>query len=161
MENSLDLSGAAFWLALGAVIVASILSGWLRERELQRTIRASIEKFGHIDPALARLVEEREKTERLNNAMWSSGSDHRVLRKLAAVAVGFVFGIVSLVTFLGFGIGLMVRMAGPPPYDEAGPLLILLPGLGAALVVAVAGSLICRAIWGKTPKPPSAPEPIA
>lgn len=165
MDEGLDLSGAAFWLALGAVIVASILSRWLRERELQRTIRASIEKFGHIDPALVRLIEEREATQRIEHAaMWGSGEDgagNGGFRKVAAILIAIPFGVISLMTFLVVGVGLMIRSSGPPPYDSAQPLLMLLPGLGAALVVATAGWMICRAIWGKKPKPPTDPEAIA
>ena len=39
----LDLGAVAFWLAVGAFLTAGALSGWLREKEIQKTIRAMIE----------------------------------------------------------------------------------------------------------------------
>jgi hypothetical protein len=51
----------AFWLAAGAWLVALSLAPWLRQREIQRTIRAMIEKHGAIDAQTLAMIRGHEQ----------------------------------------------------------------------------------------------------
>jgi len=97
----LNLGAVAFWLAVGAFLTAGALSGWLREKEIQKTIRAMIERDGKIDAeALAQIRKHDLEAQAMEHAYWGGGIT--AMQALAGIvfSLGVLLGIVSLFYFL-------------------------------------------------------------
>lgn len=102
----LDLGAVAFWLALGAFLTAGALSGWLREKEIQKTIRAMIEKDGKIDAdALDRIRKHNLESQAMENAYWGGGITGMQALAGAVFVLMAMLGIVALFYFLRDGGG--------------------------------------------------------
>ena len=97
----LDLGAVAFWLALGAFLTAGALSGWLREKEIQKTIRAMIERDGKVDAeALAMIRKHDLEAQKLEYDYWGGGVTAKQFLAGAIFFLAVVLGIVSLFYFL-------------------------------------------------------------
>ena len=97
----LDLGAVAFWLAVGAFLTAGALSGWLREKEIQKTIRAMIEKDGKIDAETLEQIRKHDKeTQAAEMAYWGGGITGMQALAGAIFALAVLLGIVSLFYFL-------------------------------------------------------------
>ena len=96
MENLGDLG---FWLAVGAVIVALIVRGWLKERDKQALLRdlMKAEGEGKVSEVLAYLRERDAAEDELTRKMWGLGTGgDRKDGKTGAIAVATIVGIVAL-----------------------------------------------------------------
>lgn len=100
----LDLGAVAFWIAMGAFLTAGALSGWLREKEIQKTIRAMIEKDGKIDAeALAHIRKHDLEAQEREYAYWGGGITGRQALAGAIFVLSVLLGIVALFFFLRRG----------------------------------------------------------
>ena len=83
-----DIGTAAMWLALGGWFVASTFTPYFRDREVQRTIRALIERDGTIDSETLELIRGAQSA----SGNGGSGVTGRQLFAAAILIVGFLFG---------------------------------------------------------------------
>lgn len=70
-----DMGELGFWLAAGAVVVALIIRGWLRERDKRDMIHDLLktEADGKITEVLAYLREKEAEERKLTRQMWGLG----------------------------------------------------------------------------------------
>lgn len=96
-----ELGELGFWLAAGAVIVALIVRGWLKERDKQAMLRdmMRMESGGNVSEILAYLRERDEAEQKLTRQMWGVGWSRADAVGLVALLVGvaaFIGGLISL-----------------------------------------------------------------
>ncbi len=94
---------SGFWLLLAIVFLAPSISSWLKERERQKTLRASIREDGSIDPEIlayyTRLRADEFAASR--KSRWRSMTFEQALA-WAVIALSFIGGS----TILGVGIAI-------------------------------------------------------
>ena len=164
MDDGMDLSGAAFWLALGAIFVTAIIARAKKDQAIQESIRASIEKLGHVDPALVKLVEDQQK---LDAELWGTkgkagGAVWLIIRRVIAVFIG----VLTVILSVGIGVAVYNRMTGigiSGVSADGVPQLhrtnVWLPWI-AALIIALPGGLLTWLFWGRRPKAPADNESL-
>lgn len=119
------LGQLGFWLFLGLIIAASIVSGALKERDKEREkqalLRALLEKDGKSATEILAYLREKDAAEAAMNARSRAG-----LRRLLALAIG-IFAL-----WLGIGSGPAANSAG----SNLLPLIAMLGIWAAGLTIA-------------------------
>jgi hypothetical protein len=127
-----QLGQLGFWLFLGMIIAASIVSGALkerdREREKQALLRALLEKDGKSATEILAYLREKDAAEAAVAAAMNARS-RAVVRRLAALAIG------ALTFWLGF--------AALESNSKGSALLPLIAAVG----IPAAGLTIAWRIW--------------
>ncbi len=139
-----NLGIAAFWLAVGAWFVAMALSPWLRQREIQRTIRVMIERDGKIDADTLEMIKGK-------GADTLSQQDPQATEDFGRRMFGA--GIFGAGLFLGF-FTLMFLLASPS-MTGIPPVGRFFWGAGSFIVFVGVAGLIAYHV-AKRPKPPKA-----
>jgi hypothetical protein len=102
----LNLGAVAFWLAIGAFLTAGALSGWLREKEIQKTIRAMIERDGKIDAETLAMIRKHDiEAQAMEHAYWGGGITGLQALAAGVFALSVLLAIVGLAYFLRDGDG--------------------------------------------------------
>jgi hypothetical protein len=126
------LGQLGFWLFLGLIIAASIVSGAIKERDKERekqaTLRALVEKDGKSLTEILAYLREKDAAEAAVAAAMNARS-RAVVRRLAALAIG------ALTFWLGF--------AALESNSTGSPLLPLIAMVG----IPAAGLTIAWRIW--------------
>jgi hypothetical protein len=134
MEAGLGQLG--FWLFLGLIIAASIVSGAIKERDKERdkqaTLRALLEMDGKSATEVLAYLREKDAAEAAAAAAMNARFRSR-LRRLPALAVGL------LAFYVGIGIGLSgtVWTGVVPDSGQLIPLLMMIGIWALGLIVAV------------------------
>jgi hypothetical protein len=107
-----DFGALGFWLFMAAVVAASILKEGrkesAKEKEIQETIRAAVDKDGKVDPALLELLRERDAAAaKLQRDMW--GLNRQRSGPLTTATIVFIMSLV-----LGFILFLILSPPQPP-----------------------------------------------
>lgn len=127
MEGLGDLG---FWLAVGAVLVALIVSGAWKEREKQATIRAmmELESEGKLPPETLAYLRERDAAEeKFRREVWDWDFTRQQWAIAGTMAAFVVVILAILLAFMVFAFGEMQGLAA-----VGVPMAILAVGLAIA-----------------------------
>ena len=95
-----------FWLMVGMVISAMIVSGALkerdREREKQATLRALLEKDGQGATEVLAYMRERDAEKKIE-AAYVHATESRQYKKLGAVGIGLLAFVAGIFAFVAAG----------------------------------------------------------
>ena len=151
----MDLGALGFWLAVGAIVVASIIAPKLEERERLRVLRAALEKNGTIDPQLLETFEkERAAARAANEAMMMTGAYAPSALQAISVTAGIMMTIGAVV------LGVFVTIAEVRSSVGYGPDMIRLATILSTLAL---GWALCAAfatgLYRSGTKPPEGGRP--
>jgi Domain of unknown function (DUF6249) len=108
------LVGAAFWIFIGAVAVAGIVTDYKRRRGSVDVIRIAIEKGQQLDPALIeKLTSNEQRTERIDPLQLKLSGIITIASGIGiCLAACFMVGISALAFYPIFGLGLVAICVG-------------------------------------------------
>jgi hypothetical protein len=108
------LVGVAFWIFIGAVAVAGIVTDYKRRRGSVDVIRMAIEKGQQLDPALIeKLTSNEHRAERIDPLHMKLGSIITIASGLGICLLGWLMvGVSPLAFYPIFGAGLVTICVG-------------------------------------------------
>jgi hypothetical protein len=108
------LVGVAFWIFIGAVAVAGIVTDYKRRRGSVEVIRMAIEKGQQLDPALIdKLTSNEQRAERIDPLNMKLGGIITIASGIGICLLAlFMTGVSSLAFFPIFGVGLLAICVG-------------------------------------------------
>jgi hypothetical protein len=108
------LVGVAFWIFIGAVAVAGIVTDYKRRRGSVEVIRMAIEKGQQLDPTLIdKLTSNEQRAERIDPLNMKLGGIITIASGIGICLLAlFMTGVSSLAFFPIFGAGLLAICVG-------------------------------------------------
>jgi hypothetical protein len=99
MAHGADWGGAAFWLFIGACVIAGAWERNRRETERHKTLRLLVEKTGNLDEAK---LKELFSSSRISGFEHAPGSGYRALRIMGTLIMSIGAALAVFFTIMGY-----------------------------------------------------------